>query len=116
MREHALVESAVSSNRIEGVVVDQARIETLIFGKSKLRDRNEEEVRGYRNALKLTHEQGNRLAVSEETILELHHLIRGEIGDAGQYKKINSDIIENIPTVVNGCVSKPWKRPEWQNR
>ncbi len=97
LREHALIESAVSSNRIEGVVVDQARIGTIVFGKSRLRDRNEEEVRGYRNALKLIHEQGARLSVTEETILELHRLTRGEIGDAGQYKKINSDIIEKYP-------------------
>ncbi len=97
LREHALIESAVSSNRIEGVVVDQARIGTIVFGKSRLRDRNEEEVRGYRNALKLIHEQGARLPVTEETILELHRLTRGEIGDAGQYKKINSDIIEKYP-------------------
>jgi len=55
LREHALIESAVSSNRIEGVVVDQARIGTIVFGKSRLRDRNEEEVRGYRNALQLIH-------------------------------------------------------------
>jgi hypothetical protein len=40
LREHALIESAISSNRIEGVVVDQARIETLIFDKPKLCDRN----------------------------------------------------------------------------
>ena len=51
LREHTLIESAVSSNRIEGVIVDQARISTLVFGRPRLRDRNEEEVRGYRNAL-----------------------------------------------------------------
>lgn len=55
LREHALIESAVSSNRIEGVVVDQRRIGTLVFGKPLLRDRSEEEVRGYRDALKLIH-------------------------------------------------------------
>jgi len=31
--EHALIESAVSSNRIEGVNVDQSRIRTIIFCK-----------------------------------------------------------------------------------
>jgi len=97
LREHALIESAVSSNRIEGVVVDQARIGTIVFGKSRLRDRNEEEVRGYRNALKLIHEQAASLPVSEKAIRELHRLIRGEIGDGGHYKKINSDIIEKYP-------------------
>src|SRR5207244_10300155 len=57
LREHALIESAISSNRIEGVTVDQSRVGTIIFGKAHLRDRDEEEVRGYRDALKLIHEQ-----------------------------------------------------------
>jgi len=31
LREHALIESAISSNRIEGINVDQSRINTLIL-------------------------------------------------------------------------------------
>lgn len=46
LREHALIESTVSSNRIEGVEVDQSRIATIVFGKPLLGDRDEEEVRG----------------------------------------------------------------------
>src|SRR6267142_5879881 len=61
LREHALIESAVSSNRIEGVEVDKSRVATLMFGKPALRDRDEEEVRGYRDALKLIHDSGARL-------------------------------------------------------
>ena len=97
LREHALIESAVSSNRIEGVNVDQARIATIIFGKSLLRDRDEEEVRGYRDALKLIHEQGAKLSVSEETIKRLHRVTRGDIWDAGKYRDKDSDIIEKYP-------------------
>ncbi len=94
LRENALIESAVSSNRIEGVEVDRSRIGTLVFGKPLLRDRNEEEVRGYREALKMVHEQREKLPVSEETVLELHRLCRGEIGDAGKFKDKDGDIIE----------------------
>jgi Fic family protein len=97
LREHALIESTVSSNRIEGVNVDQARIATIIFGKSLLRDRDEEEVRGYRDALKLIHEQGAKLSVSEGTIKKLHRLTRGDIWDAGKYRDKDSDIIEKYP-------------------
>jgi len=97
LREHALIESAVSSNRIEGVVADQARIATIVFGKAHLRDRNEEEIRGYRDALKQIHEQGPRLPVSERTIRELHRLIRGGVGGAGKSKQKDSDIIEKLP-------------------
>ncbi|MBU4490923.1 MAG: hypothetical protein KKD69_00475 [Euryarchaeota archaeon] len=53
LREHALIESAISSNRIEGINVEQSRIRTVVFGKTLLKDRDEEEVRGYRDALQL---------------------------------------------------------------
>ncbi len=94
LRENAVIESAVSSNRIEGVTVDRARIRAVILGRAGLRDREEEEVRGYRDALKLIHEHGTRLPVSEATILDLHRLCRGDIWDAGKYKEKNGDIIE----------------------
>jgi Fic family protein len=94
LREHALIESAVSSNRIEGVEVDKSRVATLMFGRPALRDRDEEEVRGYRDALKLVHEKGVALPVSETTIKTLHKLARGQIWDAGAYKEKGVDIIQ----------------------
>ncbi|HOP47349.1 MAG TPA: Fic family protein [Desulfobacteraceae bacterium] len=97
LREHALIESALSSNRIEGVEVDQSRIATIVLGNPLLRDRDEEEVRGYRQALTWIHEKGTGLALSEENILKLHHMTRGEIWDAGKYKEKDGDIIEKFP-------------------
>jgi Fic family protein len=97
LREHALIESAVSSNRIEGVEVDQARVGSIVFGKAALRDRDEEEVRGYRDALNLIHTQGAGLPIAEETIRQLHSLSRGGIGDAGEYKQTDNDIIQVFP-------------------
>lgn len=95
LREHALIESAVSSNRIEGVSVDPSRVrDVLVAAKPLFRDRDEEEVRGYRDALKRIHDGATRLPVSEATIRELHQLARGQIWDAGQYKEKDGDIIE----------------------
>lgn len=98
LREHAIAQSAISSNRIEGVEIDQARIGTVVFGHPALKDRDEEEVAGYRDALHLIHAQGAKLPVSEETILKLHRLSRGSVWDAGQYKDKPVDIIEKLPT------------------
>lgn len=97
LREHALIESAVSSNRIEGVTVEQSRVKAVVLARSPLRDRDEEEIRGYRDALDLIHDQHKQLTVSEKTILQLHRLSRANLGDAGQYKKKDSDIIEKLP-------------------
>jgi Fic family protein len=97
LREHALIESAVSSNRIEGVTVQPDRVRELILGQPLLRDRDEEEVRGYRDALTLIHENPAVLTVSDATIRRLHQLTRGEVWDAGKYKDKDSDIIERYP-------------------
>ncbi|OGX37538.1 MAG: cell filamentation protein Fic [Omnitrophica WOR_2 bacterium RIFCSPHIGHO2_02_FULL_52_10] len=97
LREHALIESAVSSNRIEGVTVDQKRVGTVVFGKRRLKDRGEEEVRCYRTALDWIHREDTKIPVSEKTILKLHAMSRGEIWDAGRYKEKNVDIIEKLP-------------------
>jgi Fic family protein len=92
-----MAESAISSNRIEGVEIDQRRVGTVIFGHPPLRDRNEQEVGGYRDALNLIHTQNIELPVSEKTMLNLHKQSRGEIWDAGKYKDKPVDIIEKYP-------------------
>lgn len=98
LREHALIESAVSSNRIEGVSVDPSRVrEVLVAPKPLFRDRDEEEVRGYRDALTLIHEGAGRVPVNEATLCALHRLARGKIWDAGKYKEKDGDIIERYP-------------------
>jgi Fic family protein len=95
LREHALIESAVASNRIEGVAVDAARVrEVLGAPKPLFRDRDEEEVRGYRDALEWIFCDATEIAVSEESIRRLHAMARGQIWDAGLYKEKDGDIIE----------------------
>ena len=97
LREHALIESTISSNRIEGVEVEPARVGTIVFGKKHLHDRDEEEVRGYRKALDLIHSRGAKLPINEATIRRLHYLSRGGSGDAGEYKETENDVIEVLP-------------------
>jgi Fic family protein len=95
LREHALIESAVSSNRIEGVSIETARIQSVLGAvQPLLRDRDEEEIRGYRDALTWLHENSSDIQLSEETLKHLHALARGQIWDSGQYKEKDADIIE----------------------
>jgi Fic family protein len=95
LRESAVVESAVSSNRIEGVEIDPSRVRDVLGAPRPLfRDRDEEEVRGYRDALTLIHDDASALPISHDTIQRLHALTRGQIWDAGRYKEKDADIIE----------------------
>lgn len=97
LRKGAVIESAVSSNRIEGVEIDRSRVEAVVLGDARLKDRPEEEVRGYRDALEWIHREGRNLPITEETILSLHKMIRGDIADAGRYKDKTEPIIERYP-------------------
>jgi len=97
LREHALVESAISSNRIEGVEIDSKRVGTVIFGRPLLRDRNEEEIQGYGDALQWIHGENKSIPFSDTTIKKLHKLSRGVTWDAGKYKEKDGNIIESLP-------------------
>ncbi len=105
--ETALIESAESSNRIEGVTVDRARLKPLVIGHSKPRDRSEEEVAGYRKALDLIHSKYKSLRITPETIKELHRLCRGESWDAGKWKEKDNDIIRKHPDGRIEVIFKP---------
>ena len=98
LREMALIESAESSNRIEGVTVDKSRLRPLVLGKVSPKDRSEEEIVGYRLALNWIHTDFQKIVISPETCLRLHALAQGgTTGDAGQWKITPNDIIEISP-------------------
>ncbi len=62
LREHAMIESAVSSNRIEGVTIDPKRVRDILVAPKRLfRDRDEEEVRGYLDALTWIHAEAESI-------------------------------------------------------
>lgn len=62
--ETALIQSVESSNRIEGVTVAVDRLEPLVIGNSKPRDRAEHEIHGYRRALNRIHSNAKHLPVN----------------------------------------------------
>ncbi len=107
LAEMALIESVESSNRIEGVTVDQNRLKPLVIGHSKPRDRSEEEISGYRRALDWVHKNHANLKINAKTIQELHRLSRGESWDAGKWKEKDNDIIKKYPDGRVEVIFKP---------
>jgi Fic family protein len=100
LREMALVQSVESSNRIEGVEVAHDRLRPLVLGDAKPKDRPEAEIKGYREALNLIHSQASSLDLTPALIQRLHKMIQPKSGDAGQWKRINNEIVEIRPGVA----------------
>jgi Fic family protein len=105
--EMAMIESVESSNRMEGVTVEKVRLRPLIIGHSKPRDRSEEELAGYRRALDLIHQKYESLVISPQTLQDLHRFSRFDIGDAGEWKKKNNEIIKKHPDGRIEVIFKP---------
>ncbi|MBI5508375.1 MAG: Fic family protein [Deltaproteobacteria bacterium] len=97
LRQMALIQSVESSNRIEGVAVAPDRLEPLVLGRARPKDRSEEEIQGYRRALALIHDDASKLEVEPDTMLRLHGLCQEGAGDAGKWKRVDNDIIELRP-------------------
>jgi len=94
LRELAMVQSVESSTRIEGIVVQPGRLQPLVVGDARPRNRSEEEVRNYRDALALVHAGAQGLAITPELCRRLHGMVQAGSGDSGQWKALDNEIIE----------------------
>ena len=92
-------EIRVTSQKNEegGVEIDKKRVATVVFGKGRLTDRSEEEVRGYQAALSWIHSSTREIPIAVETILELHAMTKPGMWDSGRFKEEGGEIIEKHP-------------------
>ena len=98
LREQAIVQSVESSNRIEGVTIPAERLRPVVLGKAKPRDRSEEELVGYRQALDWIFSRKRQVSITPAVIRRLHTLAQYSFsGDAGEWKKQNNEIAEILP-------------------
>lgn len=68
----AKIQSTSSSNKIEGIYTTDKRIEQIVNQKLEPKNRNEEEIAGYRDVLSLIHENYDFIDINKNTILQLH--------------------------------------------
>ena len=98
LREQAIIQSAESSNRIEGITVAADRLRPVVIGRAKPRDRSEEELSGYRTALDWIFSRKSQVEITPQVVRRLHALCQAGSGDAGSWKKRNNEIIEILPS------------------
>lgn len=68
----ARIQSTDASNRIEGISTSDSRLNDLVSEKVTPRNRNEEEIAGYRDALSVIHESHDYIPITPNVILQLH--------------------------------------------
>jgi Fic family protein len=95
LKQVAVIESAESSNRLEGVIAPHDRIEALVMRPTAPANRSEQEIAGYRDALNLIHESAHEMTFSINVVLQLHTILyRFLPSGGGQWKMTSNDIVE----------------------
>jgi len=95
LHQQAIIQSVESSNRIEGVTIPADRLRPVVLGKAKPRDRSEEELAGYRQALDWIFSRKRQVSVIPKVIQRLHAFAQGGFSvDAGELKERDNEIIE----------------------
>jgi len=92
----AKIQSTESSNSIEGIRTDASRLKALITSSVSPRDRDEQEIAGYRDVLSLIHESYDAIPVSPSVILQLHKMMYRYSGYSygGHWKDTDNVIAE----------------------
>ena len=97
--EIAKVQSTEASNAIEGIVTTNTRIRQLVEEKTMPRNRDEQEIAGYRDVLNLIHENFDAIPITQNYILQLHKILYSHMNNpmAGRTKNVQNYISATYP-------------------
>ena len=97
--EIAKVQSTEASNAIEGIVTTNTRIRQLVEEKTTPRNRDEQEIAGYRDVLNIIHENFDVIPITQNYILQLHKILYSHMNNpmAGRTKNVQNYISATYP-------------------
>ena len=119
--EIAMVQSTEASNAIEGIVTTDTRIRQLVQEKTSPRNRDEQEIAGYRDVLAIIHESFDAIPITGNVILQLHKVLYSHMNNpvAGRTKTVQNYISATYPdgrSVTLFTPLAPFETPEALDR
>lgn len=97
--EIAKIQSTGASNAIEGIVTTNTRIRQLVEEKTMPKNRNEQEIAGYRDVLSIIHDSYDAIPITQNYILQLHKMLYSHMNNpiAGRTKTVQNYISATYP-------------------
>lgn len=119
--EIAKIQSTEASNAIEGIVTTNTRIRQLVEEKTTPKNRDEQEIAGYRDVLNVIHESFDAIPITKNYILQLHKILYSHMNNpiAGQTKSVQNYISATHPdghTEILFTPPAPFETPEALDR
>lgn len=97
--EIAKIQSTEASNAIEGIVTTSTRMRQLVEEKTTPKNRDEQEIAGYRDVLAIIHDNFDTIPVTQNYILQLHKILYSHMNNplAGRTKTVQNYISATYP-------------------
>lgn len=119
--EIAKIQSTEASNAIEGIVTTNTRIRQLVEEKTTPRNRNEQEIAGYRDVLNIIHGSFEAIPITQNYILQMHKILYNHMNNpaAGRTKTVQNYISAAYPdgrTQILFTPLSPYETPEALDR
>lgn len=97
--EIAKIQSTEASNAIEGIITTSTRIKQLVEEKTTPKNRDEQEIAGYRDVLNIIHESFDTIPISQNYILQLHKILYSHMNNpmGGRTKSVQNYISATYP-------------------
>ena len=97
--EVAKIQSTKASNAIEGIITTNTRIRQLVEERTAPKNRDEQEIAGYRDVLNIIHESFDAIPITKNYILQLHKIMYSHMNNplAGQTKNVQNYISASYP-------------------
>ncbi|MCF0117391.1 MAG: Fic family protein [Bacilli bacterium] len=92
--EIAKVQSTESSNAIEGILTTSIRMKQIMSEKTTPKNRDEQEIAGYRDVLNIIHASYEAIPITQNYILQLHKILYNHMSNpmAGKTKNVQNYI------------------------
>ncbi|MCC9622002.1 Fic family protein [Thalassospira sp. MA62] len=98
LRDVAVIQSTKASNAIEGIIVTESRLHTIMSKTADPADRSEAEIAGYRDVLDLIHASAPDIPINPNILLQLHkELYKFVPVEGGKWKNVDNEISETFP-------------------
>jgi len=115
--EIAKIQSTEASNAIEGIVTTSTRIRQLVEEKTTPKNRDEQEIAGYRDVLNIIHENFDAIPITQNFILQLHKILYSHMNNpmGGRTKNVQNYISATYPdghTEILFTPLPPFETPE----
>jgi Fic family protein len=108
LRQAAIIQSAESSNRLEGITAPLERIKELVQKKTTPKNRSEQEIAGYRDVLNTVHANYADIPFTIGVVLQFHRdLYQFLPGEGGKWKPVDNEITETQPNGTKVLRFKP---------